>query len=283
MSCNVLSCIRNYWITNINHAMHDMIINFMSRTRWKQIKRYLKIFNLLEDQKIDTRDVDWWKKLESLTSEFRKASKTYWLSDSHVSVDEQLVKFKKRSCHTMQIISKATEIEFKLYSLCQQNFLYDFLFISKVWSQNVENLYAKWLIFCSASQDQRVKINAAIRFFKSHMKNDIIFFANDSAMQMSVCRSITCFICRQFLHQCKAIQSSENVEYWSIWNGKSWKWISQTTDSFASSRHEGKTLRKDGFNDHWWRGNSLYDMGRFEHRTVYDHYAYDWWDERDDV
>jgi hypothetical protein len=66
-----------------------MIINFMSRTRWEQIKRYLKIFNSLDDQKIDTRDIDWWKKLESLTSEFCKISKTYWLPESHVSVDEQ--------------------------------------------------------------------------------------------------------------------------------------------------------------------------------------------------
>jgi hypothetical protein len=120
--------------------MHALIINFMGRTRWEQIKRYLKIFNLLEDEKIGTRDPDWWKKLESLTSEFRKASKTYWLPESHISVDEQLVKFKRRSRHTMQIASKAAEVEFKLYSLCQQNYLYDFLFTSKVWSQNVESL-----------------------------------------------------------------------------------------------------------------------------------------------
>jgi hypothetical protein len=118
MKCNALSRIIEYWIININHVMHDMIINSMSRTRWEQIKRYLKIFNSFENQKIDTRDIDWWKKLESLTSEFRKISKTYWLFDNHVSVDEQLVKFKRRSCHTMQIISKATEVEFKLYSLC---------------------------------------------------------------------------------------------------------------------------------------------------------------------
>ncbi len=245
MRCNVLSRIIDYWITNINHAMHDMIINFMSRTRWEQIKRYLKIFNSLENQKIDTRDSDWWKKLESLTSEFRNVSKTYWLSDSHVSVDEQLLKFKKRSCHTMQIVSKAISVRFKLYSLCQQNYLYDFFFISKIWNQNVENLYAKWLIFCSASQDQRVKINAAVKFFSSHMKNDFIFFANDSVMQKSVCKSITCFICRQLLHQCKAIQSTENSEYWDMWNDESWKWISQTADSFASCSHEEKTLRKN--------------------------------------
>ncbi len=58
MKCNILFRIREYWNTNINHVMHDMIINFMSCTRWEQIKRYLKIFNSLENQKVDTKNVD---------------------------------------------------------------------------------------------------------------------------------------------------------------------------------------------------------------------------------
>jgi hypothetical protein len=151
MSCTILSRIRNYWNTDPNRAVHALIVNFMSIMRWEQIKRYLKISSPLENKSFDTRGPDWWKKLESLTSDFRTASKLHWLPDSHVSVDEQLIKFKKRSCHTMQIASKTTEVEFKIYSLCQQNYLYDFLFSSKIWSRNIEKLYAKWLISCSAS------------------------------------------------------------------------------------------------------------------------------------
>jgi hypothetical protein len=143
MSHTVMSRIRNYWNTNLNLAIHVLIFNVMSRTRWKQIKKYLKISNPLENRNLDTRDSDWWKKLESLTSEFRRTSKRHWLSDNHVSVDKQLIKFRERSCHIMQIVSKTTKVEFKLYSLCQKNYFYDFLFISKIWSQNVENLYAK--------------------------------------------------------------------------------------------------------------------------------------------
>ncbi len=119
MNCVVLSRIRDYWnTTNLNRVVYDLMFSSMSIKRWEQIRRYLKTFNLLENEKIDTRESDWWKKLESLTSEFRKISKTYWLFDHHVSVDEQLVKFKKRSRHIMQITSKATEVEFKLYNLC---------------------------------------------------------------------------------------------------------------------------------------------------------------------
>jgi hypothetical protein len=111
MSCVVLSRTRDYWnIINLNRVIHDLVFSFMSIKRWEQIKRYLKIFNSLENKKIDTREFDWWKKLESLTSEFRTISKTYWLSDNHVSVDEQLVKFKKRNRYIMQLTSKATEV-----------------------------------------------------------------------------------------------------------------------------------------------------------------------------
>jgi hypothetical protein len=136
----VLSRTRDYWNTDFNRAIHILIFNFMRCNKWKQIKRYLKIFNSLENEKLNTRDSDWWKKLQSLTSDFRRTSKAYWLSESHVSVDEQLVKFKRRSRHTMQIASKATEVKFKLYNLCQQNYLYNFLFIFKIWSHNVESL-----------------------------------------------------------------------------------------------------------------------------------------------
>jgi hypothetical protein len=32
----------------------------------------------------------------------------------------------------MQMINKAIEVEFKIYNLCQENYLFDFLFSSKI-------------------------------------------------------------------------------------------------------------------------------------------------------
>ena len=63
--------------------------------------RFLKISNPDEDEIIDTRGPDWWKKLEPLATDFRKVSKKYWIPGSHVSVEEQLILFRGRSCHTM--------------------------------------------------------------------------------------------------------------------------------------------------------------------------------------
>ena len=132
MDINVLPRTRDYWNIDVMRSFHPLIVNCMGRIRWKQIKRFLKISNSLKNQKVDTRDPDWWKKLESLMTAFRKTSKTYWLPDNHVSINEQLVKFKRRSCHILQIACKAIGIGFKFYSLCQENFLYDFCLTSKV-------------------------------------------------------------------------------------------------------------------------------------------------------
>ena len=122
----------DYWNTTSNFAIHEMISQAMRLKGWEQIKRLLKISNPYEDEKIDTRGPDWWKKLEPLATNFRTASKKYWIPGSHLSVDEQLILFRGRSCHTMQIATKAASVGFKIYSLCQENYLFDFLFTSKV-------------------------------------------------------------------------------------------------------------------------------------------------------
>jgi hypothetical protein len=129
---------KDYWNRDSKRSIHVQIIDCMIFIRWEQIKRYLKIFNSLNDQKIDTRDSHWWKKLKFLITDFRTISEKFWTSDSHVSINEQLIEFQKRSVHTMQLICKTAEVSFKLYSLCQKNYLIDFLFISKIWSQNMK-------------------------------------------------------------------------------------------------------------------------------------------------
>jgi len=45
-----------------------------------------------------------------------------------VSVDEQLILFKGRFKHTMNILSKGG---FKIYCLCSENYLYAFMYTSK--------------------------------------------------------------------------------------------------------------------------------------------------------
>lgn len=125
--------VQYYWAVDSKNPVHLMIINCMGRVRWQQIKWFLKISDHTEQ--LNSQGPDWWKKLEPLASDFRKAAKKFWISRSHLSIDEQLILFRGRCRHTIQIASKTAGIGFKLYSLCQENYLIDFLFTSKVWSK----------------------------------------------------------------------------------------------------------------------------------------------------
>ena len=103
----------DYWITDPKFAIHELVFQSMARCRWQQLKRFLKISNPDDDETIDTRGPDWWKKLEPLATNFLMASKKYWMPGSHLSIDEQLILFRGRSCHTMQIATKAAGVGFK--------------------------------------------------------------------------------------------------------------------------------------------------------------------------
>ncbi len=139
MSLAFMSRIRDYWNIDFSRSIYVMIVNCMIWQRWKQIKRFLKISNLIKNESMNTRDFHWWKKLKSLISDFRIIFKKYWTSDNHVSVDEQLIDFRERFAHAMQLACKTAEVSFKIYSICQDNYLIDFLFISKIRSQNMKN------------------------------------------------------------------------------------------------------------------------------------------------
>jgi len=49
-----------------------------------------------------------------------------------VSVDEQLILFKGRFKHIMNILSKEADRGFKIYCLCSENYLYAFMYASKI-------------------------------------------------------------------------------------------------------------------------------------------------------
>ena len=122
--------IENYWTNDLNKPIYIAIQRVMSLRRFQQIKRFLKISNPLNEP--DSSGPDWWKKLEPLVTEFQKASQEYYRPGPHVSVDEQLILFKGRSKHTMQMVAKEAGQGFKIYSLCGGNYLLAFLFASKV-------------------------------------------------------------------------------------------------------------------------------------------------------
>ena len=119
----------DYWNTDTNRTIHPAILNAISVRRWEQIKRYLKISNPTTD--LDSTGPNWYAKVEPLYSEFVRSSLLFLIPGRDVSVDEQLILFKGRSKHAMNMVSKAAGYGFKIYSLCVENYLYNFLFTSK--------------------------------------------------------------------------------------------------------------------------------------------------------
>lgn len=128
-----------YWTCQSDRMVFSSIQSTMAATRWHQIKRYLKISNPRTD--LDSKGSNWYTKIEPLYTDFVRASMASLKPGRNVSVDEQLILFKGRSRHTMQIGTKAAGVGFKIYSLCSDSYLYNFLFASRV--SKVSNLQKK--------------------------------------------------------------------------------------------------------------------------------------------
>ncbi len=115
-----------YW--NQQDSLPDWpVAEYISRDRFQQISRYLKL-----NKPGDLPDSQWYKKVEPLATKFREATtaELYELPQN-LSIDEQLIKFKGRSKHTIQMNSKAAEQGYKIYSLCCANgYMIDFRFTS---------------------------------------------------------------------------------------------------------------------------------------------------------
>ncbi len=97
----------------------------MTLTRFDQIKRFLKLFDSNTDPEFKSSDYEklWTAKLKPFSTLFQQACKQYLHSGRNVSVDEQLILFKSRFKHIMNILSKKVDRGFKIYCLCSENYV----------------------------------------------------------------------------------------------------------------------------------------------------------------
>ena len=139
MSLDHSSIIESYWHTSLIKPLYATIQKTMSINRFQQIKRYFKMTDPADEP--DSYDPDWWKKLKPLATDIQKTSQRYYVPGTHVSIDEQLILFKGRSRHTLKMIAKVADEGFKIYSLCEANYLLTFLFSSKIsWVKRRERI-----------------------------------------------------------------------------------------------------------------------------------------------
>ena len=74
----------------------------MSLVKFQEIKRYLKVLNPMTDKETYN-TTNWPNKIESLLTDFLKASRKHLTAGRDVSVDEQLEGFRGRSQHMLTV------------------------------------------------------------------------------------------------------------------------------------------------------------------------------------
>jgi hypothetical protein len=123
MGVSPAACVEDYWATSADTPTYP-ISEEISRDRFEQISRYFKPSTKNDEN-------EFYDKVEPLSTVFRDNCKKLVIPGSTVSIDENLILAKVRSKHLLQISNKAAGKGYKLYTLCDGSYCYDFLYSSK--------------------------------------------------------------------------------------------------------------------------------------------------------
>ncbi len=86
----------------------------------------------------------------------------------------------------MQIASKAAGVEFKIYSLCQENYFFDFLFSSKTWSRDLGFSGLNCWLFAQRVKISELKTDRQLGFSDKTWK-----FTSSSVLVIQLCKSLS--------------------------------------------------------------------------------------------
>ena len=112
----------DFWNKSIGHHLGE----YMGRTRWQQIHRYLAV-NIATKSKGDP----WWHPIAPMVTEVRKNCQAFVIPASWLAVDEAMVHFEGRSVHTLKMKNKPISEGFKIWVLAFSNgYIYLWLFHS---------------------------------------------------------------------------------------------------------------------------------------------------------
>ena len=142
--------VATYWHRDILTGPNHTPALYMSLVRFTQLQRFLHIAPVTGDDvppqeytadeieqmtPAQRREVDkvWWGKIEPLVSMFRENCKSHIIPGSNVAVDEMMVRFHGRSKHTTKMPNKPILKGYKIWALCEQGYLYNFMHYSRLW------------------------------------------------------------------------------------------------------------------------------------------------------
>lgn len=117
-----LTSIRDYW-SKADGDRYEQWVGKMSLNRY-----HLLIRNFHVAPPGDYTGNNWWRKTEPLASHCRTVFQQIFLPSSKASIDEQMARFSGRSSHTIKLPSKPIDQEYRMFTLADSGYTYNFTF-----------------------------------------------------------------------------------------------------------------------------------------------------------
>jgi hypothetical protein len=130
MGIHVEPHINDYWNTSVEDGpIHQLVRKTMSKHRWKQMDRYLHIWNPALDRLFERPDnkVRPHEKVNPLWKLLSSSFQCYWKPGRDLAIDECIEGFTGRTPDIVNIPTKPTPIGFKIWVLADNGYVLDLL------------------------------------------------------------------------------------------------------------------------------------------------------------
>jgi hypothetical protein len=105
-------------------------MHHMSWSRYELLKSRIKVSDIDVDDEHKDVPGDWHFKLSPLDERFMKRFQDTVVLGSNIPYDEQMLPFRSRSPHVTKVPGKPNPDGFKVWALCDDGYLFDWLYYS---------------------------------------------------------------------------------------------------------------------------------------------------------
>ena len=131
MGLHIESSISEFWnMDPLKGPLHEQIFKHISLIRWQQIDRFFHISRPHPGHQLGQRETPF-VKLEPLSDQLRQSFKKYWITGTHLAVDETIQRFMGRAREIVNIPSKPTPEGFKIWVLANDGYVLDWMYHAK--------------------------------------------------------------------------------------------------------------------------------------------------------
>jgi len=131
----------------LSKPIHPDVYEAMGRDRWKQINRYLHVWDPASGQSEGPKKTRAHEKVSFLSEKLRSAYQRLWALGSDIAIDECIEAFTGRSSETVTIPSKPTPEGYKIWVLAEKGYVFNWRFhvVGSKKHQGPQGIDPKWL------------------------------------------------------------------------------------------------------------------------------------------